>query len=171
VYKKGFNTISPNESENVVNKEYNNYVLVVEEEVLGNFLVKSFEEVNIVLEESYNINPLKLLESPPTLLDVQHVISLDQHVKLSNPSPLTCNEKDEKDEYIPNLLGYVQVIFTKALNSVCSNSHPQSYSVYRYKPRKLVDFLFMSCHAKMFDSAKSFACRIPNLHVEIIEQI
>jgi hypothetical protein len=40
VYKKGFNTISPNESENVVNKEYNNYVLVVEEEVLGNSLVK-----------------------------------------------------------------------------------------------------------------------------------
>ena len=79
----------------MVNEEYNNYVLVVEEEVLGNSLVKSFEEVNIVLEESHNINPLKLPESPPTLLDVQHVISLDQHVKLSNPLPLTCNEKDD----------------------------------------------------------------------------
>jgi hypothetical protein len=127
----------------VVNKEYNNYVLVVEEEVLGNSLVKSFEEVNVVLEESRNINPLKLLESPPTLLDVQHVISLDQHVKLFNPLPLTCNEKDEKDEYNPNLLGYVQIISAKALNNVCSNSHPQSYSVYRYEPRKLVDFLFV----------------------------
>jgi len=155
----------------VGNEEYNNYVLVVEEEVLGNSLVKSFEEVNIVLEESHNINPLKLPESPPTLLDVQHVISLDQHVKLSNPLPLTCNEKDEKDEYNSNLLGYVQIISTKALNSVCSSSHPQLYSVYSYESRKLVDFLFMSCHAKMLDSAKSFACRIYNLHVEIIEQI
>jgi hypothetical protein len=41
--------------------------------------------------------------------------------------PLTCNEKDEKDEYNSNLLGYVQIISTKALNSVCSSSHPQLY--------------------------------------------
>ena len=90
---------------------------------------------------------------------------------LSSLIPYTCNEKDEIDEYNLNLLGYVQIISIKALNSIYSNSHPQSYSVYSYKPRKLVDFLFMSCHAKMFDSAKSFARGIHNLHVVIIEQI
>ena len=49
----------------MVNKECNNYVLVVEEEVLGNSLVKSFEEVNIVLEESHSINPINYLNPHP----------------------------------------------------------------------------------------------------------
>jgi hypothetical protein len=51
VQKKKLNTIGSNEFENEVNKEYNNYFLVVEEEVLGNSLMELPKEVNMGLKE------------------------------------------------------------------------------------------------------------------------
>jgi hypothetical protein len=51
---------------------------VLEEEVLENFLVELSEEVNMILEESHDISSLKL-DSPPIMLDVQHVKGLEQH--------------------------------------------------------------------------------------------
>lgn len=51
---------------------------MLEEEVLENFLVELSEEVNMILEESHDISSLKL-DSPPTMLDVQHVKGLEQH--------------------------------------------------------------------------------------------
>ena len=52
---------------------------MLEEEVLENFLVELSEEVNMILEESHDISSLKLFDSPPTMLDVQHVKGLEQH--------------------------------------------------------------------------------------------
>jgi len=48
VQEEGFNTISLNKFENVVNKEYNKSTLVVEEEVLIKSLVEFLEKINIV---------------------------------------------------------------------------------------------------------------------------
>ena len=48
VQEEGLNTISLNESENEVNKEYNKSTLVVEEEVLIKYLVEFLEKINIV---------------------------------------------------------------------------------------------------------------------------
>jgi len=48
VQEEGFNTISLNKFENVVNKEYNKSTLVVEEEVLIKSLVDFLEKINIV---------------------------------------------------------------------------------------------------------------------------
>jgi hypothetical protein len=79
VQEKELNTISPNKSETKVNKEYNNFASVVHQEVLWNSLVEYLEEVNMVLEKSHDISPLKLLDSPPTMLDIQHFIDLEQH--------------------------------------------------------------------------------------------
>jgi hypothetical protein len=76
---------------------------------------------------------------------------------------------NEEDEDNPNLLGCVQTILTKASNSFCSTSNPESYSVRSYEPRKFVNLLLMSIHSKMSDSTKSFICRVYNLHVEIIK--
>ena len=44
-----------------VNKEYNKSTLVVEEEVLRKSLVKFLKDINIVLEESYDITSHKQL--------------------------------------------------------------------------------------------------------------
>ena len=144
VQDKGINTMSPIESDNEVNKEYNNSVLVVEEEGLENYLVESSKEVNMVLEKSHDISPLKPPNSPLTMLDVQRIKSLEQHaphslmldaqciigleqrVEFSDPLPLT---RDKKDEDNHNLLGCVQTISTTTSNSVCSTHHPQSYNV------------------------------------------
>ena len=169
VQEEGLNTISPHESEN-------------EEEVLGNSMVELSEDVNMVLKESHDISPFKLSDSPPTMLNVQHVkgleqhahhplmhvIGLEQYVELHDPLPLTHDEKEEDNS---DLLGNIQTISTKASNSVCSTPQPQSYSVFSYELRKHVDHLSMSPHLKMSDSIESFACRIHNLHVEIIKQI
>jgi len=46
----------------------------------------------MVLEESHDISHFKPLDSPPIKIDVQHVISLKQHVEFLNPSPLTHDE-------------------------------------------------------------------------------
>ena len=48
VQEEGLNTISLNEFENEVNKEYNKSTLVVEEEVLIKYLVEFLEKINIV---------------------------------------------------------------------------------------------------------------------------
>ena len=77
--KQGLNTISLNEFENEINKEYNNFALMINEEVLGNVLVESPEEVNMILEEFYDISPFKLPDSPPIMLDIHHVKGLEQH--------------------------------------------------------------------------------------------
>ena len=68
------------------------------------------EEVNMVLKESRDTSPLKLSDSPPTILDIQHVKgleqhapypfmldihSLEQHVELHDPLLLTRGEKDK----------------------------------------------------------------------------
>ena len=77
----------------------------------------------------------------------------------------------KEDEDNPDLLGYAQTISTRASNSVCSTSHPQSYSVYNYKPRKPINLLSISLYIKIFDSTKFFVSRIHNLHVKIIKHI
>jgi len=95
---------------------------VVKEEVLRKSLVELPEMVNMVLEESYNINLLKLPDSLPIMLDaqhvkgleqhaphllmldVQHVIDLEQHVEFPDLLPLTYDEEDKNNS---NLLGYV----------------------------------------------------------------
>ena len=51
VQEEGLNTISLNESENEVNKEYNKSTLVVEEEVLIKYLVEFLEKINIVFRQ------------------------------------------------------------------------------------------------------------------------
>jgi hypothetical protein len=42
----------------------------------------------MVLEKSHDISLFKPPDSPPTMLDVQHVNSLEQHIELPNPLPL-----------------------------------------------------------------------------------
>jgi hypothetical protein len=79
------------------------------------------KELDMILKECHDISFLKLSYSPPTMLDIQHVKGLEQHVELHDPLPLTCGEKDEDSL---DLLGYVQTISTKASNSVCSTPHP-----------------------------------------------
>jgi hypothetical protein len=39
--------------------------------------------------------------------------------------------------------------------------------VHGYKPSKLLDFLLMSSHTRVYKSTESFACRVQDLHVEI----
>jgi hypothetical protein len=68
--------------------------------------------------------------------------------------------RDEEDKNNSNLLGYVQTISIKASNSAWFTSHLQSNSVHSYEPRKFVDLLSMSPYSKMFESTKSFACRV-----------
>jgi hypothetical protein len=61
------------------------------------------------------------------MLDVQHVIDLEQYVELYDPLVLTRGEKDEDNL---DLLGYVQTISAKVSSNVCPTPHPQSYSIY-----------------------------------------
>jgi hypothetical protein len=35
----------------------------------------------MVLEKSHDISSLKQLDSPPTMLDIQHIIDLEQHAR------------------------------------------------------------------------------------------
>lgn len=90
VQDKGINTMSPIEFDNEVNKEYNNSVLVVEEEGLENYLVESPEEVKMVLEKSHDISPLKPPDSPLTMLDIQRIKSLEQHAPHSLMLDIQC---------------------------------------------------------------------------------
>jgi hypothetical protein len=62
------------------------------------------KKVNMVLDKSHDISPLKLPNSPPFMLDVQHIIGLEQHIELSDPLPPTLDEENKDN---PNLLGYV----------------------------------------------------------------
>ena len=54
---------------------------------------------------------------------------------------------------------------------MCSILHSQSYKVHGHKPRMQVDLPLLSPHSKMIDSTESFACKVHNLHVEIIKHI
>jgi hypothetical protein len=62
------------------------------------------KKVNMVLDKSHDINPLKLPHSPPFMLDVQHIIGFEQHIELSDPLPLALDEENDDNS---NLLGYV----------------------------------------------------------------
>jgi hypothetical protein len=58
-----------------VNKEYNKSTLMVEEEVLRKSLVKFLKDINIVLEESYDIishKPLPEINLKPTDLPTKN---------------------------------------------------------------------------------------------------
>ena len=81
VQQERINIINPNESKNKVNNNNKKFTLVVEEEILENSLVKSSEEINMILEESHDISHFKPLDSRPIMLDIQHVIGLKQHVE------------------------------------------------------------------------------------------
>jgi hypothetical protein len=43
--------------------------------------------------------------------------------------------------------------------------------VHGYKPRKPLDLLSMSIHARVSESVEFFACRIQDLHIEITKHI
>jgi hypothetical protein len=135
------------------------------EEVLGNSSMELLIEISMVLEESHDISP-KLPDSPPHILGVQHIISLEQHVELPDPLP---HARDEEDN--PSLLNCVHTISIQVLNNVCLIPHPQSFSVHSYKLEKLIEHLPISPHDRMYKSVVSLACRVHNLHVEIMKQI
>jgi hypothetical protein len=92
------------------------------EEVLGNSSVESPIEISMILEESHDISPSKLLDSSPHMLGVHHIISLEQHVELLDPLP---HARDKKDEDNHNLLDCVHTISTQVSNNVCLIPHPQ----------------------------------------------
>ena len=100
VQEKWFNTLSPNESEIEVKKEYGVSVLVIEE-VLGDFLVKSPEAVNVVLKYFIDICSPELPSTLSPMLENHNVIDFKWHVELLNLLPHTCDEEDKDN---PNLL-------------------------------------------------------------------
>jgi hypothetical protein len=69
VQEKGFNTISSNEFEMEVKKEYGVSVLVVEE-VLRDSLVKSSEAISVVLEYFLDICPPELPNTLSPMLEI-----------------------------------------------------------------------------------------------------
>jgi hypothetical protein len=121
VQEKGLNTISPRELENDIREEFDMSALMVEK-VLRNSSVESPIEISIVLEESHDISPLKLPDSLPHMLGVKHIISLKQHVELSDPLP-HARDKENKDN--PTLLDCVHTISTHVSNNVCLIPHPR----------------------------------------------
>ena len=78
--EEGLNTMSTCELETEVKKESDMSALVVEE-ILGNSSVESPIKISMVLEESHDISPPKLLDSSSHMLGIQHIISLKQHVE------------------------------------------------------------------------------------------
>jgi len=108
VQEGGLNTMSPRELETKVKKKSHMSTLMVEE-ILENSPVESPIEISMVLEESHNISHPKLLDSSSHMFGVQHIISLEQHVKLLDPLP---HVRDEEDEDNPTLLDCVHTIFT-----------------------------------------------------------
>jgi hypothetical protein len=121
VQEEGPNTMSPHELENEVKKESDMSALIVEE-VLRNSLVESPIEISMVLEESHDISPSKLLDSSPHMLGVQYIISLEQHVELIDPLP---HARDKEDGDNRSLLDCVHTISTHVSNNVCLIPHPQ----------------------------------------------
>jgi len=120
VQEEGLNTMSPHELETEVKKESDMSTLMVEE-ILGNSSVELPIEMSMVLEESYDISSHKLPDSSSHMLDVQHIISLEQHVELFD---LLSHARDEKDEDNPSLLDCVHTISTQVSNNVCLIPHP-----------------------------------------------
>ena len=62
-----------------------------------------------------------------------------------------------------------QFAFTSFVNM--SNGMIPFEVVHGYKPRKPLNILLMSLHAKVFELAKFFTRKIQNLHIEITKQI
>jgi hypothetical protein len=71
----------------------------------------------MVLEESHDISPPKLPDFLPCVLSVQHIISLEQHVELSDSLP---HARDKEDEDNPSLLDCVHTISTHISNMFVS---------------------------------------------------
>lgn len=100
--RKKLNIIYLNEHGNMVNYQYNNSILVIEELLI---------EVNIVFEKSSNISPLIRHDSPPTMFDVyyvkglrqdssyplmfdiQHIIDFEQYIQFPDPLARTRDKK------------------------------------------------------------------------------
>jgi len=168
VQEEGLNLMSPRELKNDVREEYDMSALMVEE-VLRNSSVESPIEISMVLEESYDISPPKLHDSSPHMLGVQHIISLEQHVELSNPLPHACDKEDEDN---PSLLDCVHTIYIYTCFKQClSHSTPRSFNVHSYKPEKPIEHLPISSHDRMSKSIESLPCGVHNLHVEIMKKI
>jgi hypothetical protein len=106
--EEGLNTMSTCELETEVKKESDMSALVVEE-ILGNSSVESPIKISMVLEESHDISPPKLLDSSSHMLGIQHIISLKQHVEFHDPLP---HARDKEDEDNPSLLDCVHTIST-----------------------------------------------------------
>jgi hypothetical protein len=67
------------------------------------------------------------------------------------------------------ILPTVQFAYNSSINrSICMSSFEV---VHGYKPRKPLDLLPMSLHARVYESAESFARRIQDLHIKITKQI
>jgi len=67
------------------------------------------------------------------------------------------------------ILPTAQFAYNSSINGSISMSPFEV--VHGYKPRKLLDLLPMSLHARVSESAESFARRIQDLHIEITKQI
>jgi hypothetical protein len=167
VQEEGLNPMSPRELKNDVREESDMSALMVEE-VLGNSSVESPIEISMVLEESHDISLPKLPDSSPHMLGVQHIISLEQHVELSNPIPHACDKEDEDN---PSLLDCVHTISTHVSNNVCLIPHPRLFNVHSYKPEKPIEHLPISSYDRMSKSTESLPCGVHNLHVEIMKKI
>jgi hypothetical protein len=122
----------------------------------------------MVLEESHDISPPKLSNFLPHVLGVQHIISLEQHVELSDPLP---HARDKEDEDNPSLLDCVHTISAHISNNVCLIPHPRSFNVHSYKPKKPIEHLSISSHDRMSKSTESLPCGVHNLHFEFMKQI
>jgi len=67
------------------------------------------------------------------------------------------------------ILPTTQFAYNSSINRSIGMSHFKV--VHGYKPRKPLDLLPMSIHARVSKSIESFACRIQDLHIEITKQI
>jgi len=67
------------------------------------------------------------------------------------------------------ILPTTQFAYNSFINRSIGMSHFKV--VHGYKPRKPLDLLPMSIHARVSKSVESFACRIQDLHIEITKQI
>ena len=77
---------------------------MVHEKVLENSLVEYLKEINMILEKSHNISPSKLLDSSPTILDIQHIIGLEQHALHPRMAEVQHNISLSQHTELPDLL-------------------------------------------------------------------
>jgi len=84
VQEEGLNTMSPHELETEVKKESDMSALMVEE-ILRNSSVESPIEISIVLKESHDKSPPKLLDSSSHIFGVPHIINLEHMLNFLTP--------------------------------------------------------------------------------------